>query len=67
MSLLSKLGVADTPKQNNQALEDQLNLQELEFLLRALKSTNLVGDQVEMFYSMVIKLQNQYTNLANQK
>jgi len=65
MSLLSKLGVSDTPKETNLALEDQLNLQELEFLLRALKSTNLVGEQVEMFYNMVIKLQNQYTKLAN--
>ena len=65
MGLLTRLGVVDTPKETNQALEDQLNLQELEFLLRTLKSSNLVGDQVEMFYSMVIKLQTQYTKLAN--
>lgn len=65
MGLLNRLGVVDTPKETNQALEDQLNLQELEFLLRTLKSSNLVGDQVEMFYSMVIKLQTQYTKLAN--
>ena len=65
MGLLNRLGVVDTPKEANQALEDQLNLEELEFLLRTLKSSNLVGDQVEMFYSMVIKLQTQYTKLAN--
>ena len=65
MGLLNRLGVVETPKETNQALEDQLNLQELEFLLRTLKSSNLVGDQVEMFYSMVIKLQTQYTKLAN--
>ena len=65
MGLLNRLGVVDTPKETNQALENQLNLQELEFLLRTLKSSNLVGDQVEMFYSMVIKLQTQYTKLAN--
>jgi hypothetical protein len=65
MGLLNRLGVVDTPKEVNQALEDQLNLEELEFLLRTLKSSNLVGDQVEMFYSMVIKLQTQYTKLAN--
>ena len=65
MGLLNRLGVVDTPKETTQAREDQLNLQELEFLLRTLKSSNLVGDQVEMFYSMVIKLQTQYTKLAN--
>lgn len=41
--------------------QEKLNREELEFLLRLLKTTPLVGEQVEMFYIMVLKLQNQYT------
>lgn len=65
MSLLDKLIGDQSPKntQNNNiqnASEDQLSPQELEYLLNVLKSTQLVGDQVEMFYILVVKLQNQY-------
>ena len=64
MGLLDRLTGDSTPKniqnENKQASEDQLSLQELEYLLTVLKSTQLVGDQVEMFYILVIKLQNQY-------
>lgn len=58
MSIFNKLAT----QQNNQASEDsnKLNLQELEFLLKTLKTTQLVGEQVEMFYILVTKLQNQY-------
>ena len=60
MSLLNRL--TGIQNQKSQAPEDQLNLQELDFLLRALKSTQIVGEQVEMFYILVTKLQSQYTN-----
>jgi hypothetical protein len=65
MGLLDKLVGDQSPKntQNNNiqnASEDQLSPQELEYLLNVLKSTQLVGDQVEMFYILVVKLQNQY-------
>ncbi len=39
---------------------NQLNEQELEFLLNILKQAPLLGEQVEMFYNLVVKLQNQY-------
>ena len=39
---------------------NQLTGPELDFLLRTLKTCTLKGEQVEMFYNMVIKLQNQY-------
>ena len=39
---------------------NQLNTQELEFLLNMLRTTTLIGEQVEMFYNLIIKLQNQY-------
>jgi hypothetical protein len=54
MSIISKLVNPTTPNQN------QLSKEELEFLLYVLKSTNIVGEQVEMFYNLVLKLQNQY-------
>jgi hypothetical protein len=38
----------------------ELRLEELEFLLKVLGNVDLKGHQVEMFYNLVIKLQNQY-------
>lgn len=51
---------AQTP--NKEVIQDpnQLTGPELDFLLRTLKTCTLKGEQVEMFYNMVIKLQNQY-------
>jgi hypothetical protein len=43
------------PQPNN-----ELELSELEFLLRVLKNADLKGHQVEMFYNMIVKLQNLY-------
>ena len=54
-----------TSLQNNktQVLDvNQLNTQELEFLLNTLKQTMIMGEHVEMFYNLVIKLQNQYVD-----
>ena len=57
MSLISKLvSTAQSSEDPN-----KLNSLEIEFLLRTLKSTQIVGEQVEMFYILVTKLQNQYT------
>ena len=58
MGLIHKVMNSRTEDKNN------LNLQELEYLLRTLKSTQIVGEQVEMFYILVTKLQNQYTEAA---
>jgi hypothetical protein len=57
MSIINKIiPQAQAPEDPN-----KLSLQELEFLLKTLKSTQIVGEQVEMFYILVMKLQNQYT------
>lgn len=45
---------------------NKLTQQELEYLLNTLKNTTLIGDQVEMFYNLVIKLQNQFIELQKQ-
>ena len=44
---------------------NQLSTEEIEFLLNSLKSITIVGEQVEMFYNMVVKLQNQYVEQTN--
>jgi hypothetical protein len=51
-----------TQTTNKEVIQDpnQLTGPELDFLLRTLKTCTLKGDQVEMFYNAVIKLQNQY-------
>jgi hypothetical protein len=53
----------------NEKVEDstKLSQQEIEFLLNTLKTTTLVGEQVEMFYTMVWKLQEQYLQLQDKK
>ena len=46
---------------------NQLTIRDLEYLLTSLKSITLRGDQVEQFYNLVIKLQNQYVALTTKK
>jgi hypothetical protein len=44
-----------TPTQSS-----ELELPELEFLLKMLSNADLKGHQVEMFYNLIIKLQNNF-------
>ena len=44
-----------TPTQSS-----ELELPELEFLLKMLSNADLKGHQVEMFYNLIIKLQNAF-------
>lgn len=47
---------------------NQLTTTELQLILFLLKQSTIKGDQVETFYSSVVKLQNQYLALnTNQK
>ena len=39
---------------------NELDTQEIEFLLSIIKSVNFKGEQLELLYNLVIKLQNQY-------
>jgi hypothetical protein len=48
--------IEETQPQPNQ----ELTLTELEFLLKVIGNADLKGHQVEMFYNMALKLQNQY-------
>lgn len=60
MSIISRLVNNSEPVPNPVADSQKLTTDELEFLLNCLKNTMLKGDQVEMFYNLVIKLQTQY-------
>ena len=42
------------------ATDNQLSAQELAFLINTLKKANLIGEQVEFMYTLILKLQNQY-------
>ena len=55
--------VANNPiSANNPINSSGLEKVELEFLLKVLGEANLKGKEVEMFYNLVIKLQQQYIN-----
>jgi hypothetical protein len=50
--------------QNNDP--NQLSAKEIAFLLEILKRSQFVGEQVEIVYGSILKLQNQYLKQANQ-
>ena len=60
MSILDKI----ISNKNNEVIDpNKLNKQELELLLIVLKNATIKGEQVEAFYNLIIKLQNQHTQL----
>lgn len=60
MSILDKI----ISNKNNEVIDpNKLNKQELELLLIVLKNATIKGEQVELFYNLIIKLQNQHTQL----
>jgi len=58
MSIISKIiGATQSPVIET---PNQLSHQELEFILNSLKDVTITGAEVEIFYNLVVKLQNQY-------
>lgn len=51
------------PQQQNYASLDNLSIQELEILLIALKECTIKGAQIELFYNLVLKVQNKYMSI----
>lgn len=51
------------PQQSSQVSMNDLSIQELEILLIALKECTIKGAQIEMFYNLVLKLQNKYMSI----
>jgi hypothetical protein len=58
----NQLVVNNIPTQNNQPTSDinQLNAQELVFLLDTIRKSSFLGEHIEFAYNTVVKLQNQY-------
>ena len=52
--------VKETPVPTQAQLSPQLNLRELEILLSLVKKSTFLGEDIELLYNMVIKLQTQY-------
>jgi hypothetical protein len=54
----------EQPKINNTPLSsNQLSAREIEVLLSMVKRTTFLGEDIEPLYNLVIKLQNQYTEI----
>ena len=51
---------SDNQLQNIPIPVSEFSLQELEILLIALRECNLKGSQIELFYNLVLKVQNKY-------
>lgn len=62
MGILSKLAGNNIPEPetNNPISENVLTTDEIGFLLTCLKDVMIRGEQVEQFYGLVVKLQNQF-------
>lgn len=43
--------------------KDSLEKQEIEFILNTIKDSNFKGEDLDILYKTVVKLQNQYVNL----
>lgn len=52
--------INDDQQNNSLVPYSDFSLQELEILLIALKECNLKGSQIEVFYNLVLKIQNKY-------
>ena len=66
MGLLDKIkqqkGIQNAPLRDTVLTldSDQLDIQELEFLLSVLKQSTFKGEMIEVMYNLVMKLQSQY-------
>jgi len=56
MGLLNKINKPTPPP-------DNLEKQEIEFILNTIKDSNFKGEDLDILYKTVVKLQNQYVNL----
>lgn len=56
------MGLVDIVKKGSEPIVDlnKLSPQELQLVLELLKQSSIKGEQVELFYGLVVKLQNQF-------
>jgi len=65
MGLVTKGGIKDLS--NKDIKEETLDVQELEFLLSRIKDMTFKGSELEVLTKVVIKLQNRYLRLKEDK
>ncbi len=66
MAIIDKLRKQNkVTKANNPPLlsKDSLDQKEITIILNLIKNTSFRGDNIETIYSLILKLQNQYTKL----
>ena len=62
MGLIDKIVPKQSaPIQNNTPAPEQLNAQELEFLLSLIKQASFKGEMIELIFTVAYKLQSQYS------
>lgn len=54
------MGLIDKIVTKQQQDQNQLSPQEIQLALSLLKQSTIKGEQVEIFYNLVLKLQNQF-------
>jgi len=57
------MGLYDKMKKKQAVPLDNLEQQEIEFILHTIKHSNFKGEDLDVLYKTVVKLQNQYTKL----
>ena len=66
MSLINRLkSEIQQPNRHTNFSEDNLEKHEIAAILNLIKSSSFQGEDIEMIYTLVIKLQNQYNRLEN--
>lgn len=60
MGIISKITGTQSTEIKNPISDNALTQDEIGFLLTCLKDVTIRGEQVEQFYGLVIKLQNQF-------
>jgi hypothetical protein len=64
MGLFDKVHNQQQKIQTVQSPKDNLDKQEIEFILNTIKESNFKGEDLDILYKLVIKLQNQYVKLG---
>jgi hypothetical protein len=59
MGLLDKI----QPKAPQETPKDDLEKKEIEFILNTIKNSSFKGEDLDILYRVVVKLQNQYIKL----
>lgn len=65
MAFKAKNKITSVKKPNLPSSKDNLDKQELTLILNMIKETKFKGEDIELLYKLVIKLQNQYLKIKD--